>query len=207
MVGVDVAGGLDGDAALLCEGEERLGGFFGYEGQVDGLSDEGPLVGAAEQEQCFGEVDRSGVDGVEAVDELAVVAVRIVAGHVEQRLRDRQRGAQLVGGVGREPLLFGDVCFEPREHAVEGVGELAELVAAPFQLDPVGERSGRGHARGVRDAGQRSEHPAGEDHPPTRPNTSRNASIDGRLRSEGVQEVGAGGTEGAGTREDVAVGT
>ena len=95
-----------------------------------GSRDEGPLVGAAEQEQCFGEVDRSGVDEVEAVDELVVVAVRIVAGHVEQRLRDRQRGAQLVGGVGCEPLLFGDVCFEAREHGVEGVGELAELVAA-----------------------------------------------------------------------------
>ena len=117
-------------AALLCEGEERFGGFLGDEGQVDVFSGEGPLVGAAEQEQCFGEVDRSGVDGVEAVDELAVVAVRIVAGDVEQCLRDRQRGAQLVGGIGCESLLFGDVCFEPREHGVEGVGELAELVSA-----------------------------------------------------------------------------
>ena len=94
--------------------------------------DEGALVGAAEQEQCFGEVDRAGVDGVEAIDELAVVAVRIVAGHLEQRLRDRQRGAQLVGGVGGESLLFGDLCLEPREHGVEGVGELAELVVAAF---------------------------------------------------------------------------
>jgi len=25
-------------------------------------------------------------------------------------------------------MLFGDVCFEPREHVVECVGELAELV-------------------------------------------------------------------------------
>ncbi len=88
------------------------------------------LVGAAEQEQCLGEVDRSGVDGGEAVDEFAVVAVRIVAGHVEKRLGDRQRGAQFVGGVGCEPLLFGDVSFEPGEHGVEGVGELAELVSA-----------------------------------------------------------------------------
>ena len=95
-------------------------------------------------EQRLGEVDRPGVDGVEAVDELAVVAARIVAGHVEQRLRDRQRGAQLVGGVGREPLLLGDVRLEPREHGVEGVGELAELVVAALQPDPVGERSGRG---------------------------------------------------------------
>ena len=103
------------------------------------FSGEGPLVGAAEQEQCFGEVDRSGVDGVEAVDELAVVAVRIVAGDVEKCLRDRQRGAQFVGGVGCESLLFGDVCFEPGEHGVEGVGELAELVLMAFQLDPVRE--------------------------------------------------------------------
>jgi hypothetical protein len=101
-----------------------------FEGQVDVFSGEGPLVGAAEQEQCFGEVDRSGVDGVEAVDELAVAAVRILAGHLEKCLRDRQRGAQLVGGIGCESLLFGDVSFEPREHRVEGVGELAELVFA-----------------------------------------------------------------------------
>ena len=36
---------------------------------------EGPLVGAAEQQQCFGEVDRAGVDGVEAFDEFAGVVV------------------------------------------------------------------------------------------------------------------------------------
>ena len=126
-------------AASFCEGKERFGGFFGDERQVDVLSGEGPLVGAAEQEQCFGEVDRSGVDeveafdelaDVEAVDRLAGVAVQIVAGHVEQCLRDRERGAQFVGGVGCESLLFGDVCFEPREHGVEAVGEFTELVSA-----------------------------------------------------------------------------
>ena len=47
--GGDVAGGLDGDAALLGEGEERLGGLLGDERQVDVLPGEGPLVGAAEQ--------------------------------------------------------------------------------------------------------------------------------------------------------------
>ena len=94
------------------------------------FSGEGPLVGAAEQEQCFGEVDRSGVDEVEAVDKFVVAAALIVAGHVEKCLRDRQRGAQLVGGVGCESLLFGDVCFEAREHGIEGVGELAELISA-----------------------------------------------------------------------------
>ena len=164
-VGRDVAGGLERDPALLGEGEERLGGFLRDEGQVDELAGEGPLVGAAEQEQGLGEVDRPGVDGVEAFDELAGVAVRVLAGDVEERLGDRQRGAQLVGGVGGEPLLFGDVGFEPREHGVEGVGELAELVVAAFQADPVGERPVRGHAGGVGDPGQRGEHPAGEDPP------------------------------------------
>jgi hypothetical protein len=123
-------GGLDGDAALFCEREERFGGFFRHEGQVDVLSGEGAPVGAAQQEQCLGEVDRPGVDGVEALDEFAVVAVRIAAGHVEEGLRDRQRGAQLVGGVGCESLLLCDVRFEPREHGIEGVGEFAELISA-----------------------------------------------------------------------------
>ncbi len=39
-----------GDAVSFGEGEEYLGGFFGYEGQVDGFWGEGLLVGAAEQE-------------------------------------------------------------------------------------------------------------------------------------------------------------
>ena len=116
---------------LLREGQERFGGFFRDEGQVDVFSGEGPLVGPAEQQQRFGEIDRPGVDGAEALVELAAVAVRIVAGDVEKGLRDRQRGAQFVGGVGREPLLLGDVRLEPREHGVEAVGELAELIAAP----------------------------------------------------------------------------
>jgi hypothetical protein len=198
--GGDVAGGLDGDAAFSRRGEERFGGFFRDEGQVDVFSGEGPLVGAAEQEQRLGEVDRPGVDGVEAVDELAGVAVRIVAGHVEQCLRDRQRGAQLVGGVGREPLLFGDVRFEPREHGVEGVGEFAELVLAARQPDPVGERSVRGHAGGVGDAGQRGEHAAGEDPPAHEAEHQQERQHRGRPRSEGAQEVGAVGGKHPGCR-------
>ena len=30
-----------------------------------------------------------------------------------------------------------DVCFEPRKHGVEGVGEFAEFITAAFHLDPV----------------------------------------------------------------------
>ena len=50
---------------------------------------------------------------------------------VQQRLRERQRRAQLVRRVGRESLLFGDVCLEAREQAVDGVGEILQLVAGP----------------------------------------------------------------------------
>ena len=137
--GGQVAGGLDGDVAFLGKGEERFGGFFRDQGQVDAFWREGSLAAAAEQEECFGEVDRSGVDGAEALDELVGVAIGIVAGDVEKCLCDRQRGAQFVRGVRGESLLFGDVRFELREHGVEGVGEFAELVVAAFQPDPVGE--------------------------------------------------------------------
>jgi hypothetical protein len=116
---------------FLCEREEGFRGRFCGEGHVNVFWGEGALVGAAEQEQGFGEIDRSGVDGVEVLEKFTVDAVRIVAGDVEERLRERQRGAQLVGGVGCEPLLFADVCLEPREEAVDGVGEILQLVAGP----------------------------------------------------------------------------
>ena len=121
-----------------------------------------PLVGAAEQEQRFGEVDRSGVDGVEAVDEVAIAAVRILAGHVEQRLRDRQRGAQLVGRVGGESLLFGDVCLEPREEAVDGVGEILQLVAGPREREALVQVPLGDLPRGRRHRAQRAQDTAGD---------------------------------------------
>jgi hypothetical protein len=55
MVGVLSPGGFDGEAAFFCEREKRFGGFFRDEGQVGVFWGEGSLVGAAEQEQCFGE--------------------------------------------------------------------------------------------------------------------------------------------------------
>lgn len=80
----DLAAGFEGDSVLLREGEECFGGLFRQKGQVDALSGEGPLFGAADQEQCLGEVDRPGVDGVEAVDEFGGVVVGVGAGHVEK---------------------------------------------------------------------------------------------------------------------------
>jgi hypothetical protein len=177
-----VAGSFDGDALLFREREERFGGFFRDEGQVDVFSGEGPLIGAAEQEQGFREVDRPGVDGVEAIDEFVDVTIWIVAGHVEQGPRDRQRRAQFVGGVGGEPLLLGDVRFESRQHGVERVGKFPELVFAPVQLDPVGKESVCGHARGVRDARQRREHAAGENPSSQEAERQQERQHDGRGR-------------------------
>ena len=44
-------------------------------------------------------------------------------------------------GIGSESLLLSDVCFQPREHGIEPVGELAELVFAARQPDTMGERA------------------------------------------------------------------
>jgi hypothetical protein len=98
------------------------------------------LVGAAEEEEGFGEVDGAGVDVVEAFDEFGGVGVGggVVAGDVEEGLGDGQWGAEFVGGVGGEALLFGVVGLELGEHGVEGVGEFAEFVFAAFELDAVG---------------------------------------------------------------------
>ena len=117
---------------------------------------------------------------------------------LEEGLRDRQRRTQLVGGVGREPLLLGDLGLEPREHRVEAVGELAELVLAALQLDPVGERPGRRLAGGVGDAGQGSEHPSGEEPPADEAEEQQERQRLGRPRREGIQQVGAGRAERAG---------
>ena len=136
-----------------------------------------------------------GVDGVEAFDELAGVTVRIGARDVEQRLGDRQRGPQLVRGVRREPLLFGVVGLELREHRVEGVGELAELIAAAREPDPVGQRSIRGDAGGGRDARQWSEHPAGQEPPSDETDHQQGHQHEDRGGSERSQEVGTVGHE------------
>ena len=76
-------------------------------------STEGPLVGAAEQEQCLGEVDRPGVDGVKAVDQLAGVAVRIVAGYVESVCVTAQWCAVRGRRRPRIAAVRLDLSFEP----------------------------------------------------------------------------------------------
>jgi hypothetical protein len=89
----DVAGGLDADTAFLGEREQRFRGLLHEQGEVDGRSGEGALIRPAEHEQRLGEVDRARVDGVETVEELTRVLRRLVAGHLEECLGDRQRRA------------------------------------------------------------------------------------------------------------------
>ncbi|ELP66664.1 hypothetical protein STRTUCAR8_08050, partial [Streptomyces turgidiscabies Car8] len=87
------------------------------------------------------------------------------------------------------------MCFEPREHHVEGVGQFTELVLAARQPDAVGERSVRGHAGGIRDAGQRGEHAACEDPPSQETENKQERQYRGSPRSEDVQKGGADGKD------------
>jgi hypothetical protein len=96
-----------------------------------------------------------------------------------------------VGGVGGESLLFGDVCFEPREHGVEDVGELTELISTAREPDSVRKRSVRGLACGVCDASQGSEHAAGEKPSPEETEHQEEPESDRRGRSVSAQEEGA----------------
>ena len=146
------------------------------QGQVDVLSHERPPVGAAEQEQRLGQVDGSRVDRAEAVEELVAIAVGIAAGHVEKRLCERERSAQLVGGVGCESLLFDDVCLESREEAVDGVGEIPQLVVRPREGEALAEVVLGDLARGRGHHPQRSQHPARDRQPSTIETTAMTAS-------------------------------
>jgi hypothetical protein len=53
------------------------------------------------------------------------------------RTHDGERGAQLVAGVGDELPLARESSLEAIEHVVEGVGQLAELVAWSLHADSV----------------------------------------------------------------------
>ena len=109
---------------------------------------------------------------------------------------------ELVGGVGRESLLLGDVRLQPRKHGVEAVGELAKLVLTSLQLDAVGERPGRCHACGVRDTRERSEHATREQPPSQQAEDEQEGHHAGRERGEVAQEVGVAADHEDHTRVD-----
>jgi hypothetical protein len=61
--------------------------------------------------------------------QLGDVGVRVGEGHVDLGAQHRQRGPQLVAGVGDEAALRVEGRLEAFEHRVEGVGQLGDLVA------------------------------------------------------------------------------
>jgi hypothetical protein len=94
--GGDIAGDLDRDASSLGQRQERFGCFFRDKRQVNRFSGKGTLIGPAECEQRFRKFDGPGVDRVEAIDEFAGIATRILAGELEESLRNSQGSPQFM---------------------------------------------------------------------------------------------------------------
>ena len=124
---------------------------FGDGGQVDIVVDGEPALVAGEDEQradqVLGVIDR-GADVGRHAAQVGGRAVRVVEHDVDGRAHDRERGAQLMGGVGDEPLLAFERSLEPVEHVVEGVGQFVEFVAGAAQRDPRRQVVFRGGAGG-----------------------------------------------------------
>ena len=107
---------------------------------------------------------------------------------VDRRAHDRERGAQLVRGVGDEPLLALERGLEPAEHLVERLGQFAELVAGAAQRDPRRQVVLRRGAGGRGDPVHRAQRPPGED-----PAEDRGEGDDHGERDQRVLAAGATG--------------
>ena len=88
---------------------------------------------------------------------------RVGEGDLEQGAFPGQRGAQLVGGASGETPLGVEGGLQPREQAVEGVGEFLELVVGSVQCQPLVQAAGGDPAGGGGDRAQRAQHPAGDE--------------------------------------------
>ena len=110
---------------------------------------------------------------------------------LEAHVAEQQRFAANASHELRTPLAITQTLLDvARNDLNRDTGELAELVLTAFQVDPVGERPGRGDARGVGDAGERGEHAAGEKPPSQETEYQQERQRDGRGRSESAQEAG-----------------
>jgi hypothetical protein len=78
---------------------------------------------------------------------------------VEVDLDDGQGVAQLVGGVVDHLALGGERPVEAAEHVVDGVGEVAQLVAGAVEGDAARQVGGADLPRGRRDPVDRPQHP------------------------------------------------
>ena len=125
--------------------------------------------------------------------QLVAVGVGIVERDVELGAHDGQRRAQLVRRVGHEAPLALEGGLEALEHRVEGVGQLAQLVARPVERDARVERAVGDRARGGGDAADRAQRAAG--HHPARGH--RGQRDEQQRAAEGEQDVAQRAVVGA----------
>ena len=162
--GLDV--GLDVQAEAADRGAGGGQGGAGDGGQVGGLALAGAGFAAGQGEQRLDEAFLLGVGGEQfPADGLpgAGGGGRVGEGDLEQGAFPGQRGAQLVRGVGGEAPLGVERGLQPREQAVEGVGEFLELVVGSVQGQPLVQAAGGDPPGGGGDRAQRAQHPAGDE--------------------------------------------
>ena len=107
-------------------------------GEVDGLTAVEAALAAGEREERFDQAFLLLADGEELLARVPVgvdAGVRVAERELEQGALERERGAQLVRGVGDELSLRLEGGLEAGEQSVDGAAELLELV--------VGSRRGR----------------------------------------------------------------
>jgi hypothetical protein len=147
--------------------------------------------GAGEQQQARDEV--VGAAGGRSHDrrhpaQLVGVDLGIGQGDVHLGAQHRQRGAQLVAGVGDEAALRVEGRLQPVEHRVETRGQLGDLAAGVTQAGARVQGLGGEAPRRGRDGVQRAEDP-----PDEHPGHHRGRSDDQRERDQTrPQHVGAG---------------
>jgi hypothetical protein len=159
-------GGLEGGVQAAVADVGGVEYVFRGGGQVDVFPDGEPALIARQQEQRADEVlgvVHGGADVNRHAPQVVGRGVRAAEHDVDGRAHDRERGAQLMRGVGHEPLLTLERDLQPAEHVVERLGQLAELVAWTRQRDPRRQVVLRRGAGGRRDLLHRAQHPPGED--------------------------------------------
>ena len=117
--------------------------------------------------------------------------LRVAQRHLEHGPLGRQRGAQLVGGVGDEMPLRLERGLQPREQVVQRLAEPAELVIAAGGPQPTAQVGGRDVARGRDDRLQRPQQAPGEQ--PAEPERGRDRDRQGDERDSDLgKQIPAG---------------
>ena len=130
--GVDVrsAGGALGGAGLVEHDVVEVDELGCERGLLTGIA-------AGEQQQVVDErLQAAHLLELAAARRRVVGAARVVGVHLQLGPHPRQRRAQLVGGVGDEPLLALGRAFETVEHGVHRLGQPGDLVTARRDRHP-----------------------------------------------------------------------